>query len=491
MLRIIRHSRWMIASGSALLLILSLLIPYSFVQAESGQDVKSSEYLQAIVTGIDASSYVKGKDPTAYAPFRMIDGNEETSWQFSTKSSALKETYVYISFSGAIQVDQLWIKNGFWKYTNGYDQYTRNSRIKGMYVDFRYSGSSQYKDRLSFTLNDDTRRLDWQKLGLGRHDSVTGIRLRINSIYKGEKYATDVCVSEIMAVVENRGLSNPSLYTSLGSSSAPSGNTSSSGLYALAAMKLATRSGPGTEYTEMGTYSVEGQLIQILAKYYDINNVCWVKCKIPYHNRYITAWTGWKRFDPKSLEISLVPWAYAPFDIDGTLISGVSSDMKINGAETDSSGILTVDEYGMNSGGVIDNGSFPEEAGEEDEMISSETDSSNFTFGGGTLGEMERYTCSDPNGLLEILVRTEDTLQFQFSIERLAFFNDLYAELDEEGRGTFKSYGDWNISGSITLTGNLILMELDDNPNVYFDMSLHEFIGKKELVFLKDVLTVR
>ena len=145
----------------------------------------------------------------------------------------------------------------------------------------------------------------------------------------------------------------------------------------------------------------------------------------------------------------------------------------------------------MNSTGVIDNGSFLEEQDEEDQMISSDAGPSDITFGGGTVGEMERYICSDPNGILEIRVRTANTVRFQFSIERLAFFDELYAEVDEEGRGTFQSYGDWNISGSIMLTGNMVLLELDDNPNVYFDMSLHEFIGKKELVFIKDVLTVR
>lgn len=471
------------------LLMLMLFLPGRHAAAENVK-ISDNSLLKVIVTGVDATSYIRGKDPTAYAPFRMIDGLEETSWQFSTKTSALKETYVYLSFPAGAQVDQLWIKNGFWKYTDGKDQYTRNSRVKGMHVAFRYSGSSQYTDRLSFTLNDDTARKDWQKLSLGRHENVTGIRLRINSIYSGTKYASDVCISELMAVAENEGLMDPSLYTAIDSGNVvPSSSNASGELYALATMKLATRSGPGTEYTEKGTYNVAGQRIRILAKYYDINHVCWVKCVIPYGGGNVTAWTGWKRFDPDSLQISLVPWAYAPFDIDGTL----TGDASVGIHQTDSPelpGYISA-ESDMIGISVQDNSPIAGHLNEEDAMTNDETGMGQLIIGGGTLGEAERYTCSDPNGVLEILVRTVDRVEFQISIERLAFFEGLVAELDAEGKGTFRSEGDWNLSGTIQFTGNLILIELDDNPDVYFDMSVHEFIGRSQLVFLKDVLTVR
>lgn len=86
-----------------------------------------------------------------------------------------------------------------------------------------------------------------------------------------------------------------------------SSNNNSQGGYALAIQKLATRTGPGTQYDEPGTFNVAGQWIHILAKHYDVNDVCWVKCEIPTSNGTIIAWTGWKRFDHSTLDINSVP----------------------------------------------------------------------------------------------------------------------------------------------------------------------------------------
>lgn len=92
--------------------------------------------------------------------------------------------------------------NGFWKYTNGHDQYTRNCRPKEISVSFMYSGSSAFKDPVKVTLKDDKKRNDWMKISLGRHNNVTAIRITINSVYKGSKFKKDVAISDIMVVVE-------------------------------------------------------------------------------------------------------------------------------------------------------------------------------------------------------------------------------------------------------------------------------------------------
>ncbi|MBR0464427.1 MAG: hypothetical protein IJJ23_08610, partial [Clostridia bacterium] len=95
---------------------------------------------------------------------------------------------------------------------------------------------------------------------------------------------------------------------------APAGYSSSSsseyarqGGYALAVDRLSTRTGPGTQYDGAGTYYVAGQWIFITGKAYDHGGVLWVKCEIPISDGYITAWTGWKRFDHSTLDISAIP----------------------------------------------------------------------------------------------------------------------------------------------------------------------------------------
>ena len=128
----------------------------------------------------------------------MIDGDEGTSWQFSTKESALGNTYIYVEFSLPVTLDELWIKNGFWRITDGYDQYFRNCRIKDMTIEFRYTNTAAYTDPQQVTLPDLKKREDWQVINLSGRTGVTGVRICIRSVYKGTKFKNDVAVSEIM-----------------------------------------------------------------------------------------------------------------------------------------------------------------------------------------------------------------------------------------------------------------------------------------------------
>ncbi len=85
-------------------------------------------------------------------------------------------------------------------------------------------------------------------------------------------------------------------------------NTSSGEIWGYTIDKLATRKGPGTQYEGGGTYSVKNQWIKVLAKAWDKRNgIWWVKCEIPYHGKIRVLWTGYKRFDPTTLDIDLIP----------------------------------------------------------------------------------------------------------------------------------------------------------------------------------------
>ncbi|MBR6186503.1 MAG: hypothetical protein IKQ41_09615 [Clostridia bacterium] len=158
-------------------------------------------YLQVPVAWVDATSYLIGKnDETAYAPFRMIDGDETTAFQFSTQTTPLGQAYLYFDFDGPVTLDELWMKNGFWKITAGLDQYTRNSRVKQMTIFVRYYGDDDYQELKTVTLKDDSARRDWKTIHLNGVENVTGVRIRIDQIYTGSKFKTDVCISEIMFV---------------------------------------------------------------------------------------------------------------------------------------------------------------------------------------------------------------------------------------------------------------------------------------------------
>ena len=138
---------------------------------------------QVPVNRVAATSWIESKkDPTTFMPDRMIDGDETTSYQFSTRVTKPGQAYLYFEFNEPVSMDELWIKNGFWKITDGKDQYTRNSRIKKMTVEF-LTDRSGYRDGQSFTLKDDKARKDWTVLSLGRRTGVTGVRVRVQKCF--------------------------------------------------------------------------------------------------------------------------------------------------------------------------------------------------------------------------------------------------------------------------------------------------------------------
>ena len=254
----------------------------------------SAARADAAIAAVDATSWIVGKDPSAYAPQRMVDGNEATAFQFSLKSAPLGSEYLYFHLAAPGDLSALWIKNGFWKITDGKDQYLRNSRVKSMNIAFAYGGSLSYGDAQQVTLPDDRTRADWTRVDFSPRQGVTSVRFQILSIYKGSKYPNDVCISEVR-------FSAPA-----GSSVQPGASTG--GLWGLAIDKLATRDGPGTNYAGKGTYSVQGQSIRVLSRAWDArNSIWWVKCEIPYHGEIRVLWTGYKRFDSSTLPLESIP----------------------------------------------------------------------------------------------------------------------------------------------------------------------------------------
>ncbi len=243
---------------------------------------------QPVVVAADATSWIVNRnDPTAYIPAKMIDGDETTSFQFSTQTTPAGKEYLYFYFNGAATLDAMWIKNGFWRVTGGLDQYIRNGRVKTMTVDFRYAGSPAYADAIRITLPDDSLRLDWTKISLGTRENVTAVRMLIQEVYTGSKFPTDICISEVKFVL---------------------GTPQETFVYGLATQKLATRSGPGTQYSEEGTYFVAGQYIKIISRAYDSRNgIWWVKCEVPTESGARLLWTGYKRFDSATLPLESIP----------------------------------------------------------------------------------------------------------------------------------------------------------------------------------------
>ena len=67
---------------------------------------------------------------------------------------------------------------------------------------------------------------------------------------------------------------------------------------------LATRSGPGTQYTGCGSYKIKGQQVTALYWAYDKGGVVWVEIEFSYGGGTRRAWTGAKRLSISSKQLS-------------------------------------------------------------------------------------------------------------------------------------------------------------------------------------------
>ena len=67
---------------------------------------------------------------------------------------------------------------------------------------------------------------------------------------------------------------------------------------------LATRSGPGTQFTGCGSYTMKGKTVTALNCAYDKGGVLWVEIDFPYGGATRRAWTGAKRLKISNSQIN-------------------------------------------------------------------------------------------------------------------------------------------------------------------------------------------
>ena len=245
--------------------------------------------------GVDASQYIKaGDNPNKWVPQNATDGNETTCWQYNGGGGVWLE----LNTGASEAVDEIWFKNGFWGYNDkGKEQYSINARPKAVTVEFLYSGEGSFRDGESFTLAD-TWGSDWQRFQVSRRESVTAVRITVNSIYTGSYFKKDVCLSEVM-LVQHASASIAGAAQGQQAAVIYESRPEVTGCELLD--RLSTRSGPGTVYQEPGTFfrndTWRGRTVRVLKKSTG-DGVWWVQVDFQTDNgnRY-RVWTGKKRVD--------------------------------------------------------------------------------------------------------------------------------------------------------------------------------------------------
>jgi len=188
----------------ALILCVSIMLGAAecLAAGSSGQDYMPIDGVegakQLIPRKTEANSYIG--PGSSYQPSSATDGEDDTCWQFSMRSVGNRTATLVLFFQSGSTLDELWIKNGYWKNTGELDQYIRNSRPKEIAISFLYDGQSTYQNEVLVELADDTERKDWQIVPLGRQENVKAVRIRIISIYEGTIFSDSVAISEVMFV---------------------------------------------------------------------------------------------------------------------------------------------------------------------------------------------------------------------------------------------------------------------------------------------------
>ena len=257
-----------------------------------------SDRVKVIPSRVEASSYIANKkNPNLWIPGNAIDGNETTCWQFSSKKGLKGKSWISISFDSPQTVDEIWFKNGFWGVNDkGGDQYPINSRLAETHVDFLFNGEASYRNGMTLGLKDESRN-GWQRFSVGHLEGVISVRILPWTIYKGSSFPKDVCLSEVMTV---QAASAESAKPAQGEQTAVIYDSDPSITGCNLLMKLATRSGPGTQYAEPGTFfgkNWQNQTVKVLRKSFD-GSIWWVQVDFRNGNKSsYRVWTGVKRVD--------------------------------------------------------------------------------------------------------------------------------------------------------------------------------------------------
>ena len=257
-----------------------------------------TERVKICLQGVEASSYIANKqDPSRWVPANATDGRESTCWQFSAKKGLKGKSWIQLNIGEAQTVNEIWFKNGFWAVNDkGIGQYEINARLKGIRLEFLYSGETKFRDAAEYTLKDEAFG-DWQRISLSAHENVVAVRIGVMTTYKGSHYKNDVCLSEVMLVKYAPAVTAKAPQAQQAAvvyESRP--DVTGAGLL----MKLATRSGPGTEYDEPGTFfgkNWKEQTVRVLGKHWD-GSIWWVLVDFSNGGKAsYRVWTGLKRVD--------------------------------------------------------------------------------------------------------------------------------------------------------------------------------------------------
>lgn len=184
-------------------LLLACLLALCLCAAACAEDAPL--YVRNVVVNSYIAQPYNGAD---FEPENLVDGQSDTCWQVRVRNGMkLEDVYVDLVLEKPSDVSQVWIKNGFWRITDGFNQYLRNSRVKTLGISVLTEGASDFTEPVSFDLPDlphwKDKKLpdsDWLRFDLTGAQRVVTVRLTVQAIYRGAKYPDDIAISEVQVM---------------------------------------------------------------------------------------------------------------------------------------------------------------------------------------------------------------------------------------------------------------------------------------------------
>ena len=244
-------------------------------------------------------------------PNRMLDGNiytvyEHTCWNSRSLDDIPEVTFYF----NCATISELWIQNGN---QASQDAYYDHARIKNLNITIVMTGNLKVTRNymLPDTYNPDEVSDAWiggyQRISLPQTFwNVERVELYIPGWYRGNAEQHVVNVTDIVFLQD--------VYTGMVTVTPvpaqpvqpvqPDYGYTSNGRLVTLNQRMATRSGPGTQYTELGSYFQAGTAVTaVSAAYDDRNEIWWIQTEFTYNGEKRRAYTGVKRLDMMASDV--------------------------------------------------------------------------------------------------------------------------------------------------------------------------------------------
>lgn len=238
-------------------------------------------------------------------PDRMLDGNVNTVYEHTCwDSHALDDIPDITFFFNWATIREIWIRNGNQLSESAYYDH---ARIKRLYVTLVMADET--KVTYNYLLDDSYRPNDvsdgwfygYQRVSLPQtYWNVSRVELGIPGWYQGNVEKHVVNVADIAFTSEEYS----GAYVPTPAPAQPDYGYTAAGKLVNLNQRMATRSGPGTQYTELGSYFQAGTAVTAVSAAYDERNeIWWIQTEFTYNGEKRRAYTGVKRLDMQASDV--------------------------------------------------------------------------------------------------------------------------------------------------------------------------------------------